>query len=213
MWPLLRPRFGFLDPGPLINDDLQLIEPESRYVEDILAACRHPKTLSDAPDLARITRQSLMHFLDSAPQGRHPGESHRENIPSYHFWMKLTGPDAPVKIAGGIGLRIGNTQNIRNYIGHIGYNVYPPARGQHLAERATRLLFPLARKHGLKTLWITCNPENQASRRTCERLGAILVDTVEVPTTNELYSRGEVQKCRYRIDLPPVPSPGTPEEG
>jgi predicted acetyltransferase len=201
MWPLLRPRFRFLDPGSLVDGNLQLIEPESRYVEDILSACRHPKTLSDAPEMARITRQSLMHFLDSAPQGRHPGESHRENIPSYHFWMKLTGPDAPVKIAGGIGLRIGNTQNIRNYIGHIGYNVYPPARGQHLAERATRLLYPLARRHGLKTLWITCNPENQASRRTCERLGAILVDTVEVPTTNELYSRGEVRKCRYRVDL------------
>jgi tagatose 1,6-diphosphate aldolase len=201
MWSLLRPRFQFLDPGPLLDGDLALIEPQSRYVDDVLAACRHPQTLVDAPEMARVTRQSLIHFLDSAPQGHHPGESNRGNIPSYHFWMKLSGPDLPVKIGGGIGLRIGNTPNVKNYIGHVGYNVYPPARGRHLAERACRLLFPLARRHGLKTLWITANPDNHASRRTCERLGAILVDTIDVPPDHELHARGETKKCRYRIDL------------
>jgi predicted acetyltransferase len=202
MWPLLRPRFRFLGPGSLIDRDLELVEPEPRYIEDVLAACRHPQTLSDAPDMARVTRQGLVQFLDTAPRGRHPGESQRDNIPSYHFWLRLTGPDAPLRIAGGIGLRIGNTSNIKNYIGHVGYNVYPPARGRHLAERACRLLLPLAKRHGLKMLWITCNPENQASRRTCERLGGVLVDTVKVPPDHELYSRGELQKCRFRIDLP-----------
>lgn len=202
MWSLLRPRFQFLDPGPLIDRDLELIQPEPKYIEDVLVACRHPQTVSDAPEMARITRQGLVSFLDTAPKGRHPGESVRDHIPSYHFWMRLSEPDRPVKIAGGIGLRIGNTSNIRNYIGHLGYNVYPPARGHHLAERACRLLFPLAKRHGLKLLWITCNPDNIASRRTCERLGGILVNTVSVPVEHELYSRGEVQKCRFRIDLP-----------
>jgi predicted acetyltransferase len=201
MWPLLRPRFAFLDPGPLADGDLQLIAPEGRYVDEVLAACRDPKTLSDAPEMARVTRQSLMQFLDSAPHGHHRGEAKRGYVPSYHFWMKLTGPDAPVKIGGGIGLRVGDTLNIKNYVGHVGYNVYPPARGRHLAERACRLVLPLAKRHGLKTLWITANPENHASRRTCERLGATLVDTVDVPPEHELYARGEVQKCRYRIDL------------
>jgi tagatose 1,6-diphosphate aldolase len=198
MWPL---RFRFLDPGPLVDQDLQLIQPESRFIDDVLAACRHPKTLSDAPEMARVTRQGLLQFLESAPMGLHRGELSRGKIPSYHFWMRLTGPDAPVKIAGGIGLRISNSNNVKFYIGHLGYNVYPPARGRHLAERACRLLFPLARKHGLKTLWITANPDNLASRRTCQRLGAIYVDTVAVPPTHELHARGESQKCRYRVEL------------
>jgi tagatose 1,6-diphosphate aldolase len=201
MWPLVRSRFAFLDPGPLIDQDLELIQPESRFVEEVLAACRHPRTITEAPELAKVTRQGLAHFLEVAPMGRHPGESHRDNIPSYHFWMKLSGPDRLLRIAGGIGLRIGNTANLRNYVGHLGYNVYPPARGRHLAERSCRLLFPLARKHGLKTLWITANPDNIASRRTCERLGGVLVDTVKVPPEHELYARGETVKCRYRIDL------------
>ncbi len=201
MWPLARPRFVFLDPGRLLDQDLELIQPESRYIEDVLTACRHPRTLTESPELSKVTRQVLMHFLETAPLGQHPGESHRDNIPSYHFWMKLSGPDRPIHIAGGIGLRIGNTSNLRNYVGHLGYNVYPPARGRHLAERASRLLFPLAKRHGLKTLWITANPDNIASRRTCERLGGVLVNTVKLPPDHELYLRGETVKCRYRIDL------------
>jgi tagatose 1,6-diphosphate aldolase len=201
MWPLTRSRFRFQNPGPLIDRDLELIHPDPRFIEDILTACRHPLTLSQAPELAKVSRQGLTHFLEVAPRGCHPGEARRENVPSYHFWMRLTGKDAPVHIAGGIGLRIGNTVNICQYIGHVGYNVYPPARGRHLAERATRLLFPLARSHGLKTLWITCNPDNIASKRTCERLGCTYVDTVNVPPENELHARGEKQKYRYRIDL------------
>jgi tagatose 1,6-diphosphate aldolase len=201
MWPLTRSRFRFLDPGPLIDSELQLIPPESKHIEDVLAACRHPMTLSQSPELAKVSRQGLMGFLDAAPLGHHPGEPKRENIPSYHFWMKINCPDLPIRIAGGIGLRIGNTPNLCSFIGHVGYNVYPPARGRHLAERATRLLFPLARKHGLKTLWITCNPDNLASKRTCERLGAVYVDTVAVPPENELHARGEVAKCRYRVEL------------
>ena len=130
-------------------------------------------------------------------------------MPQYHFWMRIrhevpppigtTLP--PVGIAGAIGFRIGSTYTVEMYYGHFGYHVYPPARGHHYAERACRLLLPLARRHGLKTLWITCNPDNYSSRRTCERLGAHLVSIVPVPCEDPLFVRGEREKCRYRLDL------------
>jgi tagatose 1,6-diphosphate aldolase len=107
----------------------------------------------------------------------------------------------PVRIAGGVSLRTGTTEAVERYYGHVGYHVYPPARGRGYAARACRLLLPLARRHGLRALWITCNPENVASRRTCERLGAVLVDTIPVPANDPLYARGDTQKCRYRLDL------------
>jgi tagatose 1,6-diphosphate aldolase len=40
---------------------------------------------------------------------------------------------------------------------------------------------PLAVRHGLSELWITCNPDNIASRRTCEAAGAELVEVVDLP--------------------------------
>jgi predicted acetyltransferase len=100
-----------------------------------------------------------------------------------------------------ITLRVGRSPPSELYYGHVGYHVFPAARGQHYAERACRLLLPLARRHGLNPLWITCNPDNLASRRTCERLGMRLVETVAVPGEDALYLRGEREKCRYRLDL------------
>jgi tagatose 1,6-diphosphate aldolase len=63
------------------------------------------------------------------------------------------------------------------------------------------LLLPLARRHGLEILWITCDPDNIASRRTCELAGLELVEIVDVPEHMDMYQRGERRKCRYRLYL------------
>ena len=72
-----------------------------------------------------------------------------------------------------------------------------------LTERALllRLSQPLARWHGLHTLWITVNPDNAPSRRVCESLGCELVETVELPDDNPQRQAGDTHKCRYRMRL------------
>lgn len=119
-------------------------------------------------------------------------------VPTYRFDMRLQGVRHAV---GSISLRIANTDHIVNYLGHIGYHVEPAYRGRHLAARSCQLLLPLARRHGLNPLWITCNPDNWASRRTCELAGARLVEIVDVPPDNPIYLGGEPRKCRYRLDM------------
>jgi tagatose 1,6-diphosphate aldolase len=196
-------RFVFLDPGPLIDNELQLVAPDLRWVDDLLFAAHHPQTVRESPHDASATRQKLLDFLAAAPQGRQPADAATGRVPAYHFWMRLAEPlgDPPIALAGGIGLRLGIAKELELYSGNIGYHVYPPARGRHLAERACRLILPLARRHGMEQLWITCNPDNAASRRTCERLGAQLVDTVAIPKDHPFRSRGETAKCRYLLDL------------
>jgi tagatose 1,6-diphosphate aldolase len=104
--------------------------------------------------------------------------------------------------AGGIRLRVGNdSEYLRLYYGHIGYDVRPERRGRHFAERSVRLLLPLARRHGVLVLWITCNPDNDGSRRTCERLGMDLVEVVRVAEHLDMFKRGNTHKCRYRLVL------------
>ena len=196
--------FRFLDPGPLLDGELELVAPSARWVDDILAACHHPLTLRYAPAEGKVTRERLVDYLAGSPGGRQPADPVKGWVPQYNFWMRLhdrPGWPAPVRIAGGIGLRVGTTDSVALYYGHIGYHVYPPARGNHYAERACRLLLPLCRGHGLRTLWITCNPDNHASRRTCERLGMELVGIVPVPEGDPLYQRGDREKCRYRLVL------------
>ena len=121
-------------------------------------------------------------------------------VPTYHFDMRLDGVRSTI---GHISLRVGNVDDVVLYLGHIGYGVEPEHRGRHLAARSCVLLLPLAAQHHLDPLWITCNPDNWASRRTCELAGATFVEIVDVPRDNALHQRGETRKCRYRIDLAP----------
>lgn len=127
-----------------------------------------------------------------------PADPEKGYVPAYYFHMVRRDTN---EVVGGIDLRIGNTPHLVMYGGHIGYRVEPEHRGHHYAARSVRLLFPLARHYGLNPLWITCNPDNLASRRTCELAGASLVEVVDLPEDTDMYRRGERQKCRYRIDL------------
>ena len=199
-------RFTFLDPGPLVDGELELVTPAACWVDEILASCAHPLTARDAPADANMTRAKILDFIRAAPHGRQTGEPATGRLPAYHFWMLArdgvgAATGFPIRIAGGIGLRIGTSPEIEMYSGNIGYHVYPPARGRHFAERACRLLLPLARRHGMPRLWITCNPDNAASRRTCERLGARLVDIVPIPGDHPFRLRGETAKCRFVMEL------------
>ena len=89
---------------------------------------------------------------------------------------------------GNCELRIGNTENLR-LGGHIGYAVKEKYRGNHMAEKACRLLFEEAKRQKMPFVWITCSENNVASRRTCERLGCDLQEIVEI-ALNE-------KKCIY----------------
>lgn len=124
------------------------------------------------------------------------GNPMRGFVPAYRFRMFHAELGTPM---GDIELRIGNTPHLVLYAGHIGYEVYPAYRGHHYAARSVRLLLPLAQQHELTPVWITCNPDNYASRRSCELAGFHFVEIVDLPPNTDMYRAGERQKCRYRF--------------
>lgn len=126
-----------------------------------------------------------------------PADPKTRYYPEYKFAMKHAETG---EMMGTINLRISNEETVQHF-GHIGYNVDAPFRGHHYAARSVRLLLPLAKRHGIQPLYITCNPENLPSRKTCELAGGTLVGIFPVPADTEMYRRGERQKCRYRFDL------------
>ncbi len=117
-------------------------------------------------------------------------------VPAYHFFicnkegMKL----------GICDLRIGHNDKLY-YGGNIGYSVDVEYRGHHYASKACILLFELAKKHDLKYVIITCNPDNYASRKTCQYAGGELIDIVELPEDNDMRDIGETKKCIFRFEL------------
>lgn len=118
-------------------------------------------------------------------------------VDTYHFKICLILGETEV---GHCDLRVGNTEKLY-FGGNIGYTVYEPYRGDHYAGKACLLLFELARKHEMTYLYITCNPDNYASKRTCEYAGGILESIIDLPTDNDMYMEGERQKCIYRFNL------------
>jgi len=133
----------------------------------------------------------IMHYL---PENRELGY-----VPSYVYGIYERGNP---EIIGIIDLRIGHNENT-HFGGHIGYRIYEDYRGHGYAGRACHLLVPVALAHDMHTLRITCNPDNLASRRTIEKLGATLIEIANLPPHNEMYKRGEPVKCLFDWQIAP----------
>lgn len=117
-------------------------------------------------------------------------------VPAYFFRIVLRESGCMV---GKINLRDGSNEHIELYAGHIGYKVELEHRGHGYAARALRLILPAARKLQIDPLWITCDPDNVASCRTCEHAGAELIEIVDVPADCIISRSGHPKKCRYRL--------------
>ena len=125
------------------------------------------------------------------------GDAEKNWVPAYHFAICDNNGDK----MGICDLRIGHNENLY-YGGNIGYAISEKYRGHHYAGKACLLLFELARKHKLGYVIITCNPDNNASRKTCEYAGGKLLEIAELPEDNDMrIESGETKKCIYRFEL------------
>ena len=125
------------------------------------------------------------------------GNMNRNRVPAYCCSIC----DLQGNLMGRCDLRIGYNDGLY-YAGHIGYRVKEEYRGHHYAAKACRLLFSLAKRHGMTYLYITCNPENIPSRKTCECLQGELIETAELPQDSDMrIYNGETHKCIYRFSL------------
>lgn len=123
---------------------------------------------------------------------------HNNYVPSDLYGIFLHGSSARI---GECDIRIGMNEELY-YAGNIGYRIYEPYRGHGYAYDAAKMLMKIARdEHDFKEIILTCSPDNTASKKTLEKLGGELVETVDVPAWHWLYKRGEKVKHIYRYDL------------
>ncbi len=121
----------------------------------------------------------------------------RNYVPAYYFDIYLTKNDIKV---GTCDLRVGYNNN--TFLGgNIGYEIDPPYRGHYYAAKACLLLLELAKTNQMPYVIITCAPDNIASRKTCEKLGATYLATIPVPAEHELYHAGQTTTCQYKINI------------
>ncbi|MBK1810702.1 GNAT family N-acetyltransferase [Clostridium sp. YIM B02505] len=122
-----------------------------------------------------------------------PSNDEKGYLPAYRY--KIILHDSNISI-GNIDIRIGYNENIY-YGGNIGYGIEQSYRGNSYASKACKIIRQVAIAHEMDKLIITCNPDNIASRKTCEKAGLKLKEIVDLPQHNEMYQEGERQKCIY----------------
>jgi tagatose 1,6-diphosphate aldolase len=105
-----------------------------------------------------------------------PADESRDLVPYYHFRI-LTGNDLDI---GHINFRIGETDHVRLFAGHLGFEVKESFRGRAFAWQACCAIAPFVRSFYDEVV-LTCDPDNHASRRTIEKLGARFLDEICVP--------------------------------
>ncbi|MCJ8313409.1 MAG: GNAT family N-acetyltransferase, partial [Saccharospirillaceae bacterium] len=120
------------------------------------------------------------------------GPQSMDGVPAYVFNVCLNDG----VLIGQVDLRIGNSEYLTKYGGQLGYGISKAHRGNNYAFQACSLLKQVALEHAMETIWITCNTDNAASIKTCEKLGAKKIDTVEITAWTELYERGDREKIR-----------------
>ena len=121
-----------------------------------------------------------------------PGDPSQDFVPMYHFRiLAADGSDV-----GHINFRVGDTEHVRVCAGHIGFAIREQFRGHGYALQACRAVAPFVRSI-YESVTITCDPDNLASIRTIERLGARFIDEVPIPAHDPHYKRGSRSKRRY----------------
>ena len=126
----------------------------------------------------------------------HEENKERKWVPYYQFNICLLDG---TKI-GFSNLRIDNS-DLTKYCGNIGYGIDEIYRGKHYSLKASKLLLKLAKKHNLNYVLINCEPNNIASNKICQSLGAKYTETVDIPESHEMYQEGKRQMNIYKIDL------------
>ncbi|MCL2775200.1 MAG: GNAT family N-acetyltransferase [Oscillospiraceae bacterium] len=123
-----------------------------------------------------------------------------DNPPTYRLCIKTLSDN---NIVGRCSFRVGdNTNRHIKYGGNIGYDIDEPYRGNKYSLKACKLLLVLAKSHGMTSVYITCDPGNNASRRICELLETNFVGILDLPEDDYNYiNNGTKQHCIYEIKL------------
>jgi predicted acetyltransferase len=183
---------------------MELVWPAMPYLDGYVAALKRgwsPDNLrreAAAEELDRIARDPERFIAEqvdreaTGPMVVLPNGTRIRRLPGYRRWMW------DGDFCGVIGFRwqVGTDELPPHVLGHIGFAVVPWKRGRGYATRALALLLPEARAEGLRSVELTTDATNVASRRVIEANGGRLVEHFAKPA-----EYGGAASLRFRIDL------------
>ncbi len=101
---------------------------------------------------------------------------------------------------GKISIRIGHNEH-SYFNGNVGYEIDEAFRGNGYAKLAVEMTYQIAKFHGMTHLIISCDEDNDSSKRVINKLGGIHIETILPPKNYVFYYEGIPKKSIYRIDI------------
>lgn len=172
-------------------DDLILLQPDETMLDEINA---YRKSMLDAGS-SMDGCSSLGKFEDPSAWLAHLRALESETTCPPHLvtaTLFVAVRKTVVRIVGMIDLRHRLNDFLAEYGGHIGYSVRPDERRKGYAKWMLAHVLPEARKIGLDRVLVTCDDDNEGSRRTIEANGGVFERKTEL--------EGDILR-RYWIDL------------
>lgn len=125
-----------------------------------------------------------------------PGDDSQGLVPFYRFDLMHD-----QEVVGSMMLKVGHTNHVTQYAGHIGYNVCEEHRGNSYSYYGCLALIPLIRIH-FDSVIITVEVGNTPSIRIIEKLKARFINEVQVAEDDPAYRGGARRKLRYLWEIP-----------
>ncbi len=171
----------------------KLVKPSIEYMNSFIEACREFAKVNpeydvfqgEIPTPERIDKLLKQYEDQSRGIGLPKGW-----VPSTTFWLV----DGDEYIGSG-NIRHALTEHLKQFGGHIGYNIRPSKWGLGYGTWQLKLLLPEAAKLGIRYALITCSSRNIASRRVIEKNGGVYIDCVK-----NIYNGQEWPTLRFRVD-------------
>ena len=173
---------------------MKLIEPTMEYEKQIQAYRQEFLDSGDSMDGTSSLRRfdKSADWIDHCEKGKHTETVEPGYATSTQFIFVR---EEDNKIVGMIDIRHFFTPYLEKYAGNIGYSVCPSERRKGYATEMLRMALPECRKLGLEKVLITCNDDNEGSRKTILNNGGVYESTVYEDECEHGYLE------RYWIDL------------
>ena len=94
-------------------------------------------------------------------------------------YIQLISFAADGQAVGFLNLRLRLNDYLLQEGGHIGYSIRPSARGKGLAKEQLRQGLQVAKSKNIKRVLVTCDEDNEASRRTILSAGGVYENTID----------------------------------